>query len=133
MIYVHLDSMDTNKNIPVVELPTAPIIINKALRTNLACALCRLYGHYSHHCQYLPKFLMDLADLCQHSLDFEITLIEAIHPSPLSSDTMSIYMMSSSTDPLVSTITDDPSDLSRCFPSHSHNLSYQETMGFIPT
>ena len=59
---------------------------------------------------------MALADLHQHSLESEITLIEEVHPPPPSSDTMSIYMMSSSTDPLVSTITNSPSDLSlRCF------------------
>ena len=112
MIHVHLDAMDTNENIPVVELPTAPLVKNKALRTNHACPLCILYGHYSHHSQDLPKFRMALADLRQHSLESDITLIEEFHPLPPSSDTMSIYMMSSSTDPLVSTITNGPSDLS---------------------
>ena len=59
---------------------------------------------------------MDLADLRQHSLESEITLIEEVFPPLPSSDTMSIYMMSSSTDPLVSTTNDGPSDLSlRCF------------------
>ena len=57
---------------------------------------------------------MDLADLCQHSLESEITLIEEVHPPPPSSDTMSIYMMSSSTDPLVSTTNNGPSDMSLC-------------------
>ena len=41
---------------------------------------------------------MDLADLHQHFVEFEITLIEEVHPPPPSSDTMSIYMMSSSID-----------------------------------
>ena len=68
-----------------------------------------MYGHYSHHCQDLPEFRMALADLHQRSLEYEITLIEEFHPPPPSSDTMSIYMMSSSIDPLVSTITDSPS------------------------
>ena len=72
--------MDTNENIPVVELPTAPIVRNKALRTNHACALCGLYGHYAHHCQDLPEFQIALADLRQHSLESEITLIEEVHP-----------------------------------------------------
>ena len=59
---------------------------------------------------------MALADLHQHFLESEITLIEEVHPPPPSSDTMSIYMMSSSTNPLVSTSNDGPSDLSlRCF------------------
>ena len=59
---------------------------------------------------------MDLANLCQHSLEFEITLIEEVHPPPPSSDTMSIYMMSSSTDPLISSSIDYPLDLSlHCF------------------
>ena len=56
---------------------------------------------------------MDLADLRQHSLESEITLIEEVHHPPPSSDTMSIYMMSSCTDPLVSTINEGPADLSR--------------------
>ena len=80
MICVHLDAMDTNENIPVVELPTTPIVRNKALRTNQDCALCGLYGHYSHHCQDLPEFQMALADLHQHSLESEITLIKEFHP-----------------------------------------------------
>ena len=112
MIRAHLDSMDTTKNLPMVELPTTPIVRNKSLRTNHACALYGLYGHYSHHCQDLPEFQMDLDDLRQHSLESEITLIKEVHPPPPSSDTMSIYMVSSSADPLVSTITDGPSDMS---------------------
>ena len=112
MIRAHLDAMDTNKDIPMVELPTVPVVRNKALRTNHACALCSLYGHYSHHFQDLLEFHMALTDLCHHSLESEITLIEEVHPLPPSSDTMSIYMMSSSIDPLVSTITDGPLDLS---------------------
>ena len=112
MIRVHLDAMDTIENLPMVELPTAPIVRTKSVRTNHACALCRLYGHYSHHFQEFPKFRMALADLRQHSLEFEITLIKEVHPPPPSSDTVSIYVMLSSTDPLVSTITNGPSDLS---------------------
>ena len=97
MICVHLDAMDTNENILVVKLPTAPIVRNKALKTNHACALCGFYGHYSHHYQDLPEFQMALAELHQHSLESEITLIEEVHPPPPPSlDTMSIYMISSS-------------------------------------
>ena len=59
---------------------------------------------------------MALTNLHQHSLESEITLIKEVHPPPPSSDTMSIYMMSNSTDPLISSSTDGPSDLSlRCF------------------
>ena len=36
---------------------------------------------------------MVLADLRQHSIESEITLIEEVHPPPPSSDTMSIYMI----------------------------------------
>ena len=96
----------------MVELPSGPIVRNKSLRTNHACTLCGLYGHYSHHYQDFIEFRMALDDLRQHSLESEITLIEEVHPPPPSSDTMSIYMMSTSTDPNVSTITDSPSDLS---------------------
>ena len=57
---------------------------------------------------------MALADIYHHSLESEITLIEEVHPPPASSDTMSIYMMSSSTNSLISI--DGPLDLSlRCF------------------
>ena len=59
---------------------------------------------------------MALANFRQHSLESEITLIEEIHPPPPSLDTMSMYMMSSSTDPLISTPNGGPLDLSlRCF------------------
>ena len=130
MIRAHLDAMDTNKNIPMVELPTAPIVRNKALRTNHACTLCGLYGHYSHHCQDLPKFRMALADLRHHFLEYEITLIEEVHPPPPSSHTMSIYMMSSSI-----ALLSPPSPtvhqtcLFHCFPNHNRNLSYQGNSG----
>ena len=108
---MHLDAMDTMENLPMVELPSRPIVTNKSLRTNHACALYSLYGNYSHHCQDFSKFQLALANLRQHSLEFEITLIEEVHPPPPSLDTMSIYMMSSSTDPLVSNTNDGPSDL----------------------
>ena len=106
--------MDKMENLPVVELPSVPTVRNKSLRKNHACTLCGLYGHYSHHYQEFSKFQMDLANLQQHSLEYEITLIEEVHPPPPSSDTMSIYMMSNSTDPLVSTSNDGPLDLSLC-------------------
>ena len=70
--------MDTNENLPVVELPSTLVVRNKALRTNHACTLYGLYGHYSHHCQDLHEFQMALDDLHQHSLDSEITLIEEV-------------------------------------------------------
>ena len=55
---------------------------------------------------------MALDDLCQHSLESKISLIKEVHPPPPSSDTMSIYMMSSSTDPLISTSNDGPLEMS---------------------
>ena len=106
MICAHLDAMDTNENLPMVELLSTPTVKNNSLRTNHACTLCSLYGHYSHHCQDLLEFQIALADLRQHSLESGIPLIEEVHPPPPSLDTMSIYMMSSSTDPLVSTSND---------------------------
>ena len=50
IIRAHMDAMDTTENLSILELPTAPIVRNKALRTNHACALCSLYGNYSDHC-----------------------------------------------------------------------------------
>ena len=74
---------------------------------------------------------MALAKLRQHALESEITLIEEVHPPPPSSDTMSIYMISSSTDPLVSTITDSPLDLSfRCFRNDEEILESLTTLKY---
>ena len=74
---------------------------------------------------------MLLANLRQHSLESEITLIEEVHPPPPSSDTMSIYMMSSSTDPLVSTTNDGPSDLSlHCFCNDEEMLEALTTLKY---
>ena len=63
MILAHLDAMDTTENIPVVELPSGPIVRKNSLRTNHACALFGLYGHYSHHFQDLSEFQTALAIL----------------------------------------------------------------------
>ena len=66
---------------------------------------------------------MALSNLQQHSLESEITLIKEIHPLPHSSETMSIYMMSISTDPLAFTINNGPSDLSlNCFHNNEEIL-----------
>ena len=112
-----------NENISMVEIPTVPLVKNKALRTNHACTLCGLYGNYSHHFQDLPKFQMALTNLRQHFLESEITLIEEVHHPPPSLDTMSIYMMSSSTDPLISSSTNGPLELSlNCFGNNEEIL-----------
>ena len=58
---------------------------------NHACTLYRLYGNYSHHYQDLSEFQMDLANLRQHALEYEITMIEEVHPPPPSSDTMHLH------------------------------------------
>ena len=74
---------------------------------------------------------MALPDLHQHSLEFEITLIEEVHPTLPSLETMSIYMMSSSTDPLISTSNDGPSDLSlRCFSNNEEILEALITLEY---
>ena len=80
IICMHLDAMDTIENLPMVELPSGPIVRNKSLRTTHDCTLCRLYGHYYHHCQDLSAFQIFLANLRQHALETKITLIEEIHP-----------------------------------------------------
>ena len=92
----------------MVELPSTLIVRNKSLRTNHVCTFWGLYEHYSHHFQDISEFRVTLANLRQHSLESEITLIKEVHPPPPSLDTISIYMMSSSTYPLVSTINDGP-------------------------
>ena len=66
---------------------------------------------------------MALADLRHHSLESKITLNEEVHPQLPSSDTMSIYLMSSSTDPLISSSIDDPSNMSiHCFSNNEEIL-----------
>ena len=74
---------------------------------------------------------MDLANLHQHSLESEITLIEEFHYPPPSADTMSIYMMSSSIDLLISTSNDGPSDLSlHCFHNDEDILEALTTLEY---
>ena len=74
---------------------------------------------------------MDLADLCQQSLESDITLIEEFHPPPPSLDTMCSYMMSSSIDPLISTTNDGPLDLSlHCFHNDEDILETLTTLEY---
>ena len=74
---------------------------------------------------------MALADLRQHSLESEITLIKEVHPPLPSSDTMSIYMMSSSTNPLISTSDDGPSNMSlHCFSNDEEILGALTAMEY---
>ena len=66
---------------------------------------------------------MALANLRQHSLESGITLIEEVHPPPPSSDTMSIYIMSSSLDQLIPISNDGPLDLPlRCVNNNAEIL-----------
>ena len=112
MIRTHLDAIDTTEIIPVVVLPSGPIVKNKPLGTNHACALRRLYGHYSHHCQDLVEFQATISQLRKHSLESEFTAIKEIHPLVSSSTTTTIYMISSSSSPSISLPMEDPIDLS---------------------
>ena len=74
---------------------------------------------------------MALADLHHHFLESKITLIKESHLPPPSSDTMSIYMMSSSTDPLISSSNDSPSDLSlHCFSNNEEKLEALTTLEY---
>ena len=74
---------------------------------------------------------MALTDLHHHSLESEITLIEEFYPPPPSSDTMSIYMMSSSPDQLIPISNDGPSDLSlRCFNNDEEILEALTTLEY---
>ena len=72
---------------------------------------------------------MALANLRHHSLESEITLIEEVHPPLPSSDTISIYMIFSSIDLLISTSNDGPSDLSiHCFHNDEEILEALNTL-----
>ena len=112
MLHAHLDAMDSTKNIPVVVLSSGPTTKNKSLRKNHACALCGLYGHYSHHFQDLAEFWAALRNIQKHSLESEITVIEEIHPLFLSSTTTTIYTISNSSSLSVSSPVEEPPDLS---------------------
>ena len=74
---------------------------------------------------------MALADLRHDSLESEITLIEEVHPPPPSSNTMSIYMMSSSPDQPIPISNDDPSELSLgCFNNDEEILEALTTLEY---
>ena len=115
MLHAHLDAMDMVENALIFDLLNLPMAKKKSLRTNHACTLCGLYVNYSHHCQDLAKFWTAMSNIWKHSLEFEITIIEEIHPSVPSSYTMTIYMVSISNDPSTSETIDDPSALSNIF------------------
>ena len=72
----------------------------------------RLVWHYSHHCQDLAEFRASLSILRKHSLGSEIMVIEDIHPPVSSSTTTTIYMISNSNIPFISSPMEDPLDLS---------------------
>ena len=76
--------LDDNPTIPVVHLDPTPTPRDKSLRTNHSCALCDVYGHYSHHCPDLPEFRLALFDMNNPELETAPLIIEEIH-SPVSS------------------------------------------------
>ena len=93
------------------------MVKNKSLRTNHPCAVCSLYGHYSHHFPDFLEYRALLRDLCKHSHESDITILDEIHPLASSSDTTNtIYTISSSSSPSVYSVIEDPFDLSTdCF------------------
>ena len=74
---------------------------------------------------------MALTDLHQHSLESKVTLIEEVHPPPPSSSTMSIYMMSISTNLLISSSIVGPLYMSlRCFSNDEEILDALTTLEY---
>jgi hypothetical protein len=63
--------------IPPNQTPTTPVTTaspttttqpssSKGLRTKYECTICSEYGHYTHHCQALPRFWQTLAAVRQN-------------------------------------------------------------------
>ena len=105
--------LDDDPTIPVVHLESTPKPRDKSLRTNHSCALCGVYGHYSHHCPDLPEYRVALFEM--NNLDLETappTIVEIQPPdssSPEEVDT--IYMISMSDHVFAPPFTFEPFDL----------------------
>ena len=96
-----MKTLDDDPTIPVVHLDSTPMPRDKSLRTNQSCALCGVYGHYSHHCPDLPEYRLALFEMNNLDLETAPLTIEEIH-SPVSSsseEVNTIYMISSVTTP----------------------------------
>ena len=133
ILHTHMEAMDTSNCTPVLfTVPNSPTFKNKSLRTNHPCAVCELYGHYSHHCQDLTEYQSTIRDLRQHSSESDITILEEFHPATSSLDTTNtIYMISSSASPSISPIVEDPSDLfMHCFKNDEDILQYISTLEY---
>ena len=113
ILRTHMSTVVEIDDAVVVNIPTIPMVKNKLLGTNHPCAVCGLYGHYSHH---LPKFLKNwslLSDLRKNFHKCEIIFLEEIHPSASSSNThRTIYTISTSSSPFSSLIVKYPIYLS---------------------
>ena len=115
--------MNITDNIPIITISTPPVAKNKSLRTNNLCVICGLYNHYSHHFLDLSEYHLVLQDIQDKSHESEITISMDIHPVISSSNTRTIYMISSFIDPSVSITMDDTSNLSsHCFNNDDENL-----------
>ena len=82
-----MQPLDDDPTILVVHLESTPTPRDKSLRTNHPCALCDVYGHYSHHCPDLPDFRLALLDLNNPELGTENLTIHEILPSDLDPET----------------------------------------------
>lgn len=97
LLRTHLHKEEESYNEPIlvfqITLPEASKQNNKALRTNHSCALCGLYGHYSHHYTKLQTFWSMLTNLWQQSLALEVTVIEEVLPPKTSNETIKEVMV----------------------------------------
>ena len=93
--------LDDDPTILVVHLDSTLKLRDKSLRTNQSCALCGVYGHYSHHCPNLPEYRAALFEMNNLDLETAPLTIEEIHPpvSSSSEEVNTIYMISSVTTP----------------------------------
>ena len=79
--------LDDDPTIPVFHLDPTPTPHDKSLRTNHSCALCDVYGHYSHHCPDLPEYRIALFEMNKLDLETANLTIEEILPSDLDLET----------------------------------------------
>lgn len=96
-----MQMLDDDLDMLVVKLDPTPKPRDKSLCTNHPCAICGVYGHYSHHCPDLLDYIAALYEMNNLDLETAPPTIEEIHPlvsSPFGEDN-TIYMISSATTP----------------------------------
>ena len=78
-----MQPLDDDPTIPVLHLDPTPTPRDKSLHTNHSCALCDVYGHYSHHCPDLPEYRLALFEMNNLNIEMAPLTITVMHsPDP---------------------------------------------------